>query len=295
MYQVINLANFPAPSAVQVWSFDAILAATLDDAVSRLNAAGIAYNVQTLKGNPLNFILSAYAYREGVVLQRINDAVASTFLATATQEADVILRAGDVNITPAPGESVASLKRRTQLVWEALSIGGTYGRYQSNALGGDPVGLAGVAVYGHEQTPVPKGEVWIVCLGSNASGIPSAQTLAAVKLATAARALRPVNDCVKVMPVNPDAYSIDATIMLQPGADAAAVVAAQRAALQKFCAARQVIGGLVTPNNIAAVAGYNAAGLINDVVVRQPSANVGGDAFTAPVLTGIHLDWKVGA
>jgi phage-related baseplate assembly protein len=295
MYQVINLAALPAPSAVQPWSFQAIKDATSQDAVARLNANGIAYNIEKLLGNPMNFILSAYADREGIVLQRINDAVASTFLATATLLADVALRAADVNIAPAAGEGVASLKQRAQLVWEALSIGGTYGRYQSNALGGDPVGLAGVAVYGHEQTPVPKGEVWIVCLGANGSGVPPVQTLDAVRAATAARNLRPVNDAVKVLPVNPDSYAIDATLMIQPGADAVSVVAAQKAALLTFCAARRKIGGLVTPNNIAAVAGYNAAGLVNDVVVRAPASNVGGDPFAAPILTGIRLVSEVGA
>jgi phage-related baseplate assembly protein len=295
MYQVINLAALPAPSAVSVYSFDAVLSATSQDAVARLNAAGIAYDVDKLAGNPVNFILSAYAYREGVVLQRINDAVASTFLAMATQMADATLRAADVNIAPAAGESVASLKQRAQLVWEALSIGGTYGRYRSNALGGDPVGLADVAVYGHEQTPVPKGEVWIVCLGANASGVPPVQTLDAVRAATAPRNLRPVNDFVKALPVNPDAYTIDATLILQPGADAASVVAAQEAALLTFCAARRKIGGLVTPNNISAVAGYNAAGLINDVVVRSPASPAGGDPFACPILTGIRLVSQVGS
>jgi phage-related baseplate assembly protein len=147
-YQTINLAALPSPSAVQVWTFDAIRDATIADAVSRLNSAGIAYNVQTLKGNPMNFVVSAYAYREGIVLQRINDAVESTFLALAPVRDDVVLRAAEVNVVAAPGEDIESIRKRGQLQWEALSIGGTYGRYISNALGADPVNLADVAVYG---------------------------------------------------------------------------------------------------------------------------------------------------
>jgi len=291
-YQSINLANLAAPSAVQIWSFDAILSATSADAVARLNAAGLAYNVQALKGNPMNFILSAYAYREGLVLQRINEAAASTFLATATQMADVTLRAADVNVAPAAGETVQSLKNRAQLQWEALSIGGTPGRYAANALAADPIGLADVAVYGAEITSVPAGQVWIVCLGANTSGVPSAATLSAVLAATSPRNLRPVNDQVVVKAANVAPYSVDATLILADGADPAAVVAAQTASLNAFAQSRRVIGASVSPENIAAVLGYNAADLVYDVVVNTPAATIGGGPFDAPILTGARVVYQ---
>lgn len=295
MYQTINLAALPTPSAIQVWSFSAILDAMKADAVARLTAAGVAYNVETLSGNPMNFILSAGAYREGLVLQRINDAVASTFLASATQYDDVVLRAAEVNITPASGETVASLKNRAQLAWEALSIGGTYGRYKSNALGADPINLADVAVYGAEVPPVPAGQVWIVCLGASTSGAPSSDTLAAVYQACAPRSLRPVNDQVVVKSANPVAWSVDATLILADGADPATVVAAQTAALEAFAASRRLIGATVSPDNVAAVLGYNAGGLVYDVVVRSPAARIGGGAFDAPIYTGARVVWQARA
>ncbi|MGO8738629.1 baseplate J/gp47 family protein [Rhodoblastus sp.] len=289
MYQSINLAALPSPSAVQVWSFQAILDAASADAVSRLSAAGIAYNVQTLKGNPMNFILSAYADREGLVLQQINEAVNSTFLSAATQMADVTLRAADVNLIPAPGETVASLKNRAQLQWEALSIGGTYGRYRSNALNAAPVDLGDVGVFGAETSPVPPGQVWIVCLGANSSGVPSSTVLAAVLAACSARGARPVNDQVVVQAANLLPYSVDATLILQSGADPAAVVAAQTAALNAFAASRRMIGGYVTPEMIAAVLAYSTDGLVYDIVVNAPSAQVGGGPFDAPILTGARV------
>lgn len=288
-YQTINLAALPAPSAVQVWSFDAISAATLADAVARLTADGIAYNVDKLKSNPANFIISSYAYREGLVLQRINEAVASTFLAKATQYADVELRAADVNVTPATGEDVEMLRQRAQLSWEALSIGGTYGRYKSNALGADPVNLADVAVYGAEVSPVPAGQIWIVCLAAATSGVVTGDTIAAVLAATAPRGLRPVNDQVFVKKANPALWTVDATLILSDGADPATVVEAQTTALQTFAAARRKIGASVSPENVAAVLGYNAAGLVYDVVVRAPAALVGGGAFDAPILSGVRV------
>lgn len=301
-YQPLNLSGLALPPAIAAPSFASILSARLAAFLTAYQAAQAVdaslpdIDAQTLAlvTDPANIHQRVDSYRETLLVQSINDAQLNTFLAWARGPAlDAV--AAFVNVIRASGELDPSLRNRTQLSWEALSIGGTYGRYMSQALGADPVALAGVAVYGHEQTPVPLGQVWIVCLGANGSGVPSIQTLNAVRAACASRRVRPVNDQVVVQPVNPDTYSIDATLMLQPGADAATVVAAQTLALQAFCAARTTIGGLVTPNNIAAVAGYNSAGLINDVIVRSPASNVGGDPFSVPILTGLRLVSQVGS
>ncbi|MBB4199052.1 phage-related baseplate assembly protein [Rhodoblastus sphagnicola] len=292
MYQTINLAALPTPSAVSPWSFQAILDATLSDASARLQAAGIAYNVNALKGNPLTFVLSAYAYREGLMIQRINEAAASTFLASAVEDSDVDLRAADVNIVRAMGESNASLKQRAQLAWEALATGGTSQRYQALALSVSPTQIADVAVYGHETTGVPVGAVWIYCLGSGPSGVASADVLAAVLAACSDRAARPVNDSVSVFAATPLFYTVEANLVLETGADPLAVVAARAAALKTFCADRATIGNRVTPNQIAAVLAYNAAGLVNDVTLARPGAAIGGDPFAAPILAGVNLTWS---
>jgi phage-related baseplate assembly protein len=295
-YRNLDLSALAVPPAIAAPGFSAILSARLQSFLALYQQAqaqnpslpDIDSQTLALVTDPANIHLRVDSYREVLLVQSINDAQLNTFLAWARGPAlDAI--AAFVNVSRATGELDPMLRIRTQLAWEALSIGGTYGRYTANALGADPVGLAGVAVYGHEVTGVPLGQVWIICMGANGSGLPSPQTLAAVVQATSPRSVRPVNDCVQVKAVAPDFYSIDATLMLAPGADAATVIAAQTAALNSFCAARQKIGALVTPNNIAAVAGYNAAGLINDVVVRAPAANVGGDPFAAPILTGIRL------
>jgi len=293
MYQTINLAALPAPSAVEVWSFDAIRDATLADAASRLQAAGIAYNVATLKGNPLNFVISAYAYREGLMIQRVNEAVASTFLASASAAADIDLRAADVNVVRAAGESNASVKARVQLQWEALATGGTYERYKALALSAAPVELADVAVYGHETAGVPLGEVWICCLGSNASGVATPDVLAAVLTACSSRAARPVNDKVSVFAAEPLLYTITANLVLESGSDPVAVANAQASAIEAFAATRQKIGAAITPNQIAAKLAYDAAGLVFDVALAAPVATVGGVPFAAPVLAGVALTWSV--
>ncbi len=301
-YQPIDLSSLAVPPAIAAPAFDAILSARLSSFLTLYNQAraqnpalaAIDAPTLALVTDPANIHQRVDSYREVLLVSAINDAQLNTFLAWAENEAlDAI--AAFANVFRAAGELDPSLRARTQLAWEALSIGGTYGRYLSNAWSADPVGLADVKIYGAEVSPVPPGNVWIVCMGANASGLPAPATLAAVLQATAPRALRPVNDQVKVLAVNPDPYSVDATLMLQPGADAGAVIAAQTAALNAFARRRQKIGGLVTPNNIAAVLGYNSAGLINDVILRSPSADIGGDPFAAPILTGARIVPQVGA
>lgn len=292
MYQAINLAALPAPSAISVWSFDAIREATLADASARLKAGGIDYNVANLRGNPLNFIISAYAFREGLMIQRVNEAVASTFLATAIADADLDLRAADVNVLRAAGESNDSLRLRARLAWEALATGGTYERYKAIALSAAPSDLADVIVYGHETAGVPIGEVWIFCLGAGASGVATPDVVAAVQAACSDRAARPVNDQVRAFAAEPLAYTIEANLVLEAGADPVAVVAAQSASVEAFAAARCKIGGAITPNQIVSKLAYDAAGLVYEATLDQPVSVIGGDPFAAPVLTGVNLTWS---
>jgi len=292
MYQPINLAALPTPSAVQAFGFAALHDATIADAASRLQAAGIDYDVAALRGNPLNFVISSYAWREGLMRQRINEAVASTFLATAVEDADIELRAADVATVRADGEKNASLKARAQLAWEALATGGTYERYKALALSAAPVDLADVVVYGHERAGVPIGEVWIYCLGENASGVARAEVVAAVQAACSDRAARPVNDLVRVFAATPIPYTVEANLVLESGADPEAVTAAQRDALEAYAATRTKIGGLVTRSQISAVLSYNGSGLVHDLTLTQPLGNVGDDPFGAPVLAGVILSWS---
>lgn len=295
-YQQINLAALSAPTGVVVPSFDAILAARLAQFLIFYNQARAAnpslqaMDAQTLAlvTDPANIHQRVDAFREVIVASSINDAIKSTFLAWAVGASLDAFGAG-MGVPRAANEKDPIYQARLQLAWEALSIGGTYGRYTFNALSADPVNLAGVAVYGAEISPVPAGQVWIVCLGANATGLPIPATLDAVRAGTADRSLRPVNDRVIVKAANPVAWSVDATLILADGADPATVISAQSASLTAFAAARRAIGASVSSDNIAAVLGYNASGLVYDVVVRSPSAIVGGGAFDAPIFSGARV------
>jgi phage-related baseplate assembly protein len=286
----INLSSLPQPAAVATWSFAAIVQARLADFTQRMQAAGIAYDTGALESEPAVKLQETGAYRESLVYQRINEAVLATSLAWA-EGTDLDNVAAAFDTFRAAGELDPSLKRRAQLAWEALSQGGTYGGYRYKALSAAPTDLADVAVYGAEVAGVSPGQVMIVCLGVAANGVPSAASLAAARAAFP-RPNRKVNDQIVVRAINPAPYAVDATLILSPGADPNAVVAAQTAALNAFAAARRAIGASVSPGNIASVLGYSAPGLVYDVVVRSPAYAVGGDPFAAPILSGARVVWQ---
>ncbi len=289
-FAAIDLPSLPPPSVVQAWGFDAIVTARLADFTARMRAFGIAYDTGALESEPCVKLQETGAYREGLVTQRINEAALATMLAYAAG-ADLDQVAAAFATLRAAGELDPSLRARAQLAWEALSQGGSYGGYQYRALSADPVGLKQVAVYGAEVSGVAPGQVMIVCLGATASGLPAPATLAAV-VAAFPRESRKVNDLIVVRPADMVPWALDATLILADGADPAAVVAAQAAALQTFAAARLAIGGSVSPGAVAAVLGYNASGLVYDVEVRAPAGMIGGGAFDAPILAGSRILWR---
>lgn len=290
-FAAIDLSTLPQPAAVQAWSLTAMVQARLADFTARMAAAGIAYDTGKLESEPAVKLQETGAYREGLVNQRINEAVLATSLAWA-QGSDLDVVAANVDTFRAPGESDASLRKRAQLAWEALSLGGSYGGYLYKALSAAPVDLADVAVYGAEIAGVAPGQVMIVCLGATDSGALAPGALNAVRAALAPRPNRKVNDQIVVRAATPLLWSVDATLILSPGADPATVIAAQTKALNAFAAARRAIGAAVSPGNVESVLGYSAPGLVYDVVVRSPSATIGGDPFSAPVFSGARIVWQ---
>lgn len=299
----VNLSAVPAPAALQPWSFEAILDARMQDLVARFTAAGITYDVGSLETDPGKILQEVDAFREGLVRQRVNEAVLATSLAFA-QGADLDVRAADYNTARAAGEPDESLRLRAQLAWEALSRGGSYGGYEYDARSAAPAEIADVAVYGHEVAGVARGEVRIVVLGASGLGVTTPQVLALVRNRVSPRDLRKVNDNVNVVAAATARYPIDATLVLPHGADGNAVRDAQYIRALAYAASRQKIGAPVTFGGVMAAIGHSDANVIVDVEMRAPWAGaqnlshvppIGGGPFEAPICTGVHLDWRAAA
>ncbi len=300
-FESINLATLPQPSAVSIPSLSAILAARMQY-FQQLWAAAQAsdpnlqnYDVADLASEPTVMLQTTDANREALVLSAINDAVLATNIAWAKgSNLDAI--GNGLYATPrASGELDPAYQARIQLAWENQSCGGSYGGYKYQALSAAPVDLADVEVYGYNDAlGLQKGEVRIVCLGANPTGLPSASVLAAVRAACAPSgrvAPRKLNDLVNVVAVNPAYFNVSATLYLSQGADPSTVLATQLSSLATFLASRRVIGALIKSGDIEAVLGFNAPGLVQRADVRAPATNVGGDPLSAPILLATNVGW----
>ena len=289
----VDLSKLPPPAALDAWTMAGIVDARLADFSARWRAAQALdltlpdYDVATLESDPSRMLQETGGYREGLVRQRINDAVLATSLAYA-ENADLDVRAADFGVLRQLGELDASLRRRAQLAWENLSLGGSYGGYTYRALSVAPSEIADVMVYGHEVAGVPKGEVHIVVMAAGANPTPS-ESLKARILAAFPRDGRKVNDRVVVRAATIVAYTIDATLTIKTGADAATIVASQKAAAQAYATARQLVSGRATPAHIIGQIVTTSPDVVEDCILRQPLATVGGGPFDVPFCTGIRV------
>lgn len=308
-FDVVDIGAVATPKAIETWAYEAILAARISTFLGYWNAARArdpslpAFDVETLETDPAVILQQVDAFREGLVRQRVNDAVLSTFLLFATG-ADLDARAAEYNTIRAAGEGDASLRLRAILAWENLSIGGSYGGYEYQARSVAPVDILDCAVYGHEVQGVALGEVRIVVLGNTTRGATAPSVLDRVRQRFAGREARKVNDKIVVTPAAIRAYEVDATLVLGRGADAAVVRAAQLAATMKYAASRKRIGASVTPSGLLDAIGHDDPNVVQSVEMRAPFSGqidlsnpprIGGGAFEAPVCTGVRLDWRFAA
>ncbi|SON55819.1 baseplate assembly protein [Hartmannibacter diazotrophicus] len=145
----IDLANLPAPEAVETLDADAIAAERIAELATRLAAIGVPFDTGGLDSEPLAVVEQAGAFAETLLRGRVNDAVRAVLLATATGTdldqlgaflgvARLVLTPVDDTATPpteAVLESDTAFRRRIQLAPEALSVAGPEGAYLALALG----------------------------------------------------------------------------------------------------------------------------------------------------------------
>ncbi len=307
-FDQIDYSALPLPDAIETWTFDAILAARMQDYLARWAAKQAidptlpTYDVDKLESDPAKILQEVDTDREGLIRQRINEAVRATYLASAVKN-DLTDRAAEYLTARAAGETDASLRRRAQLAWENLSIGGSYGGYAYQALSVAPVEIADVAVGGYEVhetslygakavRDMRKGEVRIALLGAARTGAVSGSLIARVQAYCGDRARRKVNDLVNVVQATLKPYVVQATLELKRGSDPDAMLAEARKRAAAYGAATRVIGVEATRGGYFAALMAAEPGLVVDVDLVAPSGPVGGGPFEAPILTGIDLAWR---
>ncbi|GJD88181.1 hypothetical protein BHAOGJBA_1694 [Methylobacterium hispanicum] len=212
------LLKLGPPPALAAQAFDTLLDTSKARLLAEMAAAGIAYDVANVDSDPAVRVTRVAVHRTVLRRQMIDEAVAQTFLGSATgpmldqRAADYMtvrrsiasedptlvlepnVRPDDVpplwtwqpymeaaGILAAWYEDDESLRSSALLAWEALSVAGPKGAYAYHAGQAHPnVLVRGVGVYGPEDGFVPAGEVYVVVQSNLPGGVPSAGVLDAV-------------------------------------------------------------------------------------------------------------------
>lgn len=275
MPAAIDLSRLPAPEAVETLDFEAIFADMRADAVARdpeLSDIG--------QDDPATKILQATAYREVLVRNRANESVKDVFLAFAKGanlrhlgalfgvEA-LVLDPGDPENGIEPTyESDDELRQRIVDAPEGFSVAGPEGAYRRFAKAAHP-DVLDVDI----SSPAPA-EVLIRVLSRAGDGTPSAPLLAAVEAAVTPKDVRPIGDRVTVAAGLAVDFAINAVLHVLPGPDRSVVLAAARARLATYVAARRRFDPLLGKVTISGIMAALQVEGVDDVELISPIANV---------------------
>lgn len=296
-----ELLRLGKPPALATMPFENLKDASIADLLARFNGVGIAYDVQSLESDPAVIQTEAAAYRDLLRRQQIDDAVAQSYLGSATG-AMLDQRAADYGVvrrvvqfevpatnTPLIMEDDDSLRLRARLAWEALSVAGPQGAYIYHALDAHP-GAFDARAYGPESNIVQPGEVLVVVQGRDGNGVASNGVIDAIAARLDAFAvvygdgsqvLRPVRDdqsvrplCarVTVMAAKALVYNVTATLYVQANGDREVTRLAALANLAAYQESRRRIAFRVPRSGLeAALALVDAAGVpaVDDVDVVE--------------------------
>lgn len=297
----VDLSQLPFPDVVEVLDYEAILAEMVDDFQTRMLAVDPTFS-PLVESDPAYKVLEIAAYRELLLRQRVNEAIAGVCLALA-RGADLdqigarynvprlLLQAGDPDAVPPTEdifESDDDYRRRIQLSFEGFSTAGPSGAYKYFALSAD-ADVLDVSVQRH--TPVA-GSVTINVLSRSENGTPSSDVLDAVTAALNDEDVRPLCDTVVVQAATIVEFEVEATIFVFPGPDPQVVLDAAQDELDKYLASCHRVGRDVPLSGIYAA--LHRAG-VQRVEIALPTADVIIDDDEASWCAGMNVAVEVSA
>ncbi|EAM7577438.1 baseplate assembly protein [Salmonella enterica] len=254
----VDLSWLPRPAIIEAPDFEVILAEIKRFMVSRfpeeLRPAIAA--AMALDSEPLNIIAQAFAYRETLLRQRINEGAAACMLSHAVGT-DLDNIAANMNvrrlvITPATDtreavtESDTDLRLRTQAAFEGLSVAGPRAAYEYFARS-----ASGNVADARATSPSPA-VVVVSVLSTEGDGTASPELLATVTAALSDEDRRPVADRLTVQSAEIVSYRISAKLFFYPGPESEPIQNAAHDALASWLAQQGKIGRDVARSAIMA-------------------------------------------
>jgi phage-related baseplate assembly protein len=302
-FRLIDLSTVPLPDFVETLSYETIRQSAIDYLLS-IDPAYTAI----LESDPVIKLIEAFAYRELILRQRVNDAArGNTITGAAGGDLDVL--ASLFGVTRIGGEKDERFRRRVQMGMYVASVAGPRKAYEFHALSAH-TNVVDVGVH----SPAP-GEVVVTVLGYDdvdsaiateeqrligkalfaqpadtskariLSGSPS-DVLKTVRLALTDEAVRPITDGVTVRPPNVLQFSISAKLVIYPGPDAGTVRAAALASLASYL---QSIRKVSYDATLAGIIAALKVGGVQNVIMLSPATDVVASYYDLPVCTAVNV------
>ena len=280
----VDLSQLPKPQIIKVLDFEEILVEVKADMIAAFpqeQQAAVAAALE-LESEPMNAIAQVFAYREMMLMQRINDGAAACMLshsnfsdldnlgANNNTQRLVIQEATDT--TEAVYESDAAFRLRIQSAFEGLSVAGPTGAYEYFAKS-----ASGKVADAKATSPSPA-VVVVSVLSTEGDGTPDLALLATVNKALSADDKRPVADRLTVQAAEIVNYHINAVLYLYPGPESEPICTAAEDALRSWISQQGKIGRDVARSAIMAalhVQGVQRVELpepVSDIVIDDTQA-----------------------
>lgn len=289
-FAAIDISRLPSPDLVEMLSYEQILADNI--ASVRLLIPDFAAR----ESDPTTVVLQAFAYREHMLRQRVNDAARAVMVAYANG-ADLdnlaavfgvarfrISEAIPDQAIDAVWESDEDFRRRIVLAPEGYSVAGPEGAYIFHALSADARVLDASAI---SENP---GEVIVTILArlgeDSPNGTAPADLVDIVLAYLSSETRRPLTDYVIVRSASIVNFAVHAELTTFSGPDAAVVLAEARRRLDDYLVSSFRMGRDITISGLHAA--LHAEGVQN-VRLISPADDLVMDRTQAAFCTGVSI------
>ncbi|WP_018692278.1 baseplate assembly protein [Algicola sagamiensis] len=274
-YTPIQLDQLPPPDVVETLDYEQIVNAMvtqLQDNAPELDGVNVL-------SDPIRKTIEVLAYRELLLRQRINDAAQSVMLAHAKGN-DLENLGALFGVARHEGELDVDYRARIQLSPEGYSTAGPIGGYIYHATSASSR-VKDVSVL----SPSP-GVVHVYVLSNEGDGTVDDELRHLVELGLSDEDIRPLTDRVEVLGANIVQYSVQATLTLHSGPDAAMVKTHAMRALLGYVNQQHRLNQAVNLSGVYAA--LHQPG-VSDVELISPTENLSPKPDTAYFCTGVDI------
>ena len=297
MSELVNLSKLDAPKVLEDLDFESLLADRKAEFIALFPQDERAFWQArlNLESEPITKLLQEVVYLQLMERNRINNAAKATMLAYASgSDLDVIaanynvkrqvIQEANNNVTPKIPEILeddTSLRLRTQLAFEGLSVAGPRSAYIFHALSAHP-DVADVSVV----SPQPA-NVTVTILNRNGQGEADENLLNVVRAKLNDDDIRPIGDRVIVQSAVIQSYEIRAKLHLYRGPEYEPIKAAALKKLTAYTEEKHRLGRDISLSGIYAALHLEG---VQRVELISPTADIVLPSSKSAYCTAINLE-----